>query len=155
MLVSLPPSSLTRLSRSGNDDWQPGQFRGIGDRDLYPVGLPSLPVLGPFGPGGGAGIGGGGGSLVGPHHPAFFPGGQPPSHPLRPGDLPPGARWDPYGASRVRCPPFFSSRHSPAGPPIPGFEPGRFGGERRDDPRQRPPVHPDIAQPGGDDDAYL
>ena len=47
-----------------------------------------------------------------------------------------------------------------AGPPgVPGFEPGRFGtGRGRGGPPmpgQSPPVHPDIAQLGGDDDAHL
>ena len=46
------------------------------------------------------------------------------------------------------------------GPPgVPGFEPGRFGtGRGRGGPPmpgQPPPVHPDIAQLGGDDDAHL
>lgn len=49
-----------------------------------------------------------------------------------------------------------------AGPPgVPGFEPGRFGGERPppgmfpQPPGMHPPgrgVHPDIMPPGGDDD---
>ncbi len=48
------------------------------------------------------------------------------------------------------------------GPPgVPGFEPGRFGGERGRGrgggiPGQPPPVHPDVMQlGGGGDDANL
>lgn len=111
-------------------EWRPAHFPRVGDTDLYPPGLPAMPPVVPFG---------GGGSLVGPAHPAFFPGGQPPSHPQRPGDLPPGARWDPYGP-----------------PGVPGFEPGRFGGERGEPrPPLRPPLHPDLAQMGGGDDDSL
>ena len=42
-----------------------------------------------------------------------------------------------------------------AGPPgVPGFEPGRFGGDRGGggEPGQRPRIHPDIMQPGPLDD---
>lgn len=80
------------LVRRGEErDWRP-EFRGVGDQDLYPTGMPRLPVLGPFGPGAG------GGMLIGPHHPGFFPGGELPGHPARPPNLSPSARFDPFGA---------------------------------------------------------
>ena len=73
--------------------WPGSQFPHVGEQDLYPPGLPHIPPLGPFG-GGRPGDG----SLIGPNHPAFWPGGHPPGQPQRPSDLPPGARFDPYGA---------------------------------------------------------
>jgi proteasome inhibitor subunit 1 (PI31) len=75
----------------------PGFFGGVGDQDRFPAGMPFIPPLGPVVPPGR----GGGGMLIGPDHPAFFPGGGAPGHPpqLPPG-VPPGARFDPYGKKR-------------------------------------------------------
>ena len=76
----------------------PGFFGGVGDQDRFPAGMPFIPPLGPMVVPPGRG---GGGMLIGPDHPAFFPGGGAPGHPpqLPPG-VPPGARFDPYGKQR-------------------------------------------------------
>lgn len=126
----------------------PGSGIGVGGNDLVPPGLhpPGIsPIPGrPLGGlGGGAPGLGGGGMHVGPHHPMFGPGrlggtmgGGPGGIP--PDDLPPGARWDPI-----------------APPGLPGFRPGDFRPEREGHGRPRPPMHPDVMQPGagggGDD----
>jgi hypothetical protein len=75
----------------------------VGEQDLYPPGMPYLPPLGPMVPPGGHG----GGMLVGPDHPVFSPfggGGVGPGHPPQlPQGVPPGARFDPYGACTPAC----------------------------------------------------
>ncbi|KAL9272199.1 putative proteasome inhibitor [Drosera capensis] len=97
----------------------------LGGSDLYP------------GPGAGMypsrGFGGGGGMLLGPDDPSWFEGrGRRPGFPGGP-NVPPGARFDPYGP-----------------PGVPGFEPGRFTRGPR-----RPPgaTHPDLQHFGSGDDA--
>ena len=92
----------------------------VGGEDVVPAGLrpPGVPV--------GGGGGAGGGMLFGPDHPAFR-GGLGGAGGLGGPSRPPGVRWDPI---------------SPPG--LPGFEPpgGGFGGGLR------PPLHPDVMQPG-------
>jgi proteasome inhibitor subunit 1 (PI31) len=100
--------------------------------------IPGIPAAGGYDPdlmpGGGAGIppgygmpqAGRGGMFVGPDDPFFVGAGvRPPHSPPGglPAGLPPGARFDPYG------------------PPIPGFEPGRFGDP---DGGRRGGTHPDL-----------
>lgn len=118
---STQPSSSERGGIRDNAD-----RRGAESSDSYvpsgsvPFGyvVPPIPAFGgsDLFPGPGAGVyptrdpGGFGGMLVGPGDPRFFPGvGGDTRLPggLQPG-VPPGARFDPFG------------------PPIPGFEPGRF-----------------------------
>ncbi len=157
---------LRRRRGRGGVPVRPARPLGVGEQDLYPPGMPYLPPLGPLVPQGGHG----GGMLVGPDHPAFFPfggGGVGPGHPpqLPPG-VPPGARFDPYGArtrtllagcllGALAC--LTHACRAGAGPPgVPGFEPDRFGGERGRGgpvlPGQPRPVHPDVMQLGGDDE---
>eukprot|EP00899_Mesostigma_viride_P002873 jgi/Mesvir1/12587/Mv10335-RA.1 len=103
-------------------------MRGVGRDDFLPGGIGPLPGMGLPVPGGF------GGTQVGPNHPMFhmrIPGNADmPGYPMRPPNMPPGARFDPYGP-----------------PGVPGFEPGRFGGEGR----RRGGFHPDLEQPGSDD----
>ncbi|KAM7526400.1 hypothetical protein LguiA_016302 [Lonicera macranthoides] len=106
----------------------PPIYPGVGGDDLFPG-----PGAGMYPSRGGFGGGSGGGMLIGPNHPGFggiggepgFPGGQP-------SNVPPGARFDPYGP-----------------PGVPGFEPNRFV---RDPRRPRGGgTHPDLQHFGSDD----
>ena len=84
----------------------------------------------------------GGGMHVGPDHPMFGAGrldgvgggvrsGQQGGGGGGVGGLPPGARWDPI-----------------APPGMPGFRPDDFQNQPGRSTAQRPPVHPDVMQPG-------
>lgn len=105
-----------------------GPAAGFGDPDLYPSfgGVP-----GPGGIGGGMG----GGMLFGPGHPNFG-GGR--GFPPRPGGVPPGARFDPFG------PPGIGGGR--------GFPPGAGGGRGAGGPGGGP--DPDHLPPPGSDDMY-
>ena len=127
---------------SGGGVFPPGIMpSGVGYEDVVPPGV-RPPGMGGVGPGFPEGIGGvphtGGGMMVGPGHPMFGGGsgrlggggvggvGMGGNHGTS-STLPPGARWDPIGPPGTR-----------------GFRPDGDG----DGNGNRPPVHPDMMQPG-------
>lgn len=97
----------------------------VGDADRFPWVQPRFDGVG------------GGGSQVGPDHP-IFDGEREPSQqqPPMPGiPCPPGARWDPIQP-----------------PGVPGFLPGDLTRQTPAPRRGRPPTHPDMMQPGSEED---
>jgi len=97
----------------------------VGDADRFPWMQPGYDGVG------------GGGSQVGPDHPIFDTEREPSrQRPPMPGiPCPPGARWDPVQP-----------------PGIPGFLPGDLTRQPSAPRRGRPPAHPDMMQPGPEED---